>query len=114
MTPEAPARKIFIAAPFVEPYDETGDSSVTGMRRSGKSDDDWIRGVTNLATQQFDELRPLMFSIAYRMLGSVTEAEDIIQEAFIRMYGPDAGEARSPEALATTVTTRLAIDHLRS
>jgi RNA polymerase sigma-70 factor (ECF subfamily) len=70
--------------------------------------------VANLATQQFDELRPLMFSIAYRMLGSVTEAEDIIQEAFIRMYGPDAGEARSPEALATTVTTRLAIDHLRS
>jgi RNA polymerase sigma-70 factor (ECF subfamily) len=70
--------------------------------------------VANLATEQHDELRPLMFSIAYRMLGSVAEAEDIVQEAFLRMYGPAAPEARSPEALASTVTTRLAIDHLRS
>ena len=70
--------------------------------------------MANLATEQHDELRPLMFSIAYRMLGSVAEAEDIVQEAFLRMYGPAAPEARSPEALASTVTTRLAIDHLRS
>ncbi len=70
--------------------------------------------MADLATQQHDELRPLMFSIAYRMLGSVTEAEDVVQEAFIRMFGPEAPKARSPEALASTVTTRLAIDHLRS
>lgn len=54
-----------------------------------------------------------MFSIAYRMVGSVAEAEDIVQEAFLRMHRSDV-EARSPEAFATTVTTRLAIDHLRS
>jgi RNA polymerase sigma-70 factor (ECF subfamily) len=72
------------------------------------------RIVADLATQHHDELRPLMFSIAYRMLGSVTEAEDIVQEAFARMVGPSAPQARSPEALASTVTTRLAIDHLRS
>jgi RNA polymerase sigma-70 factor (ECF subfamily) len=47
------------------------------------------------------------------MLGSVAEAEDITQEAFLRMHR-DATEARSPDAYAATVTTRLAIDHLRS
>ncbi|HEX5993807.1 MAG TPA: RNA polymerase sigma-70 factor [Jiangellales bacterium] len=70
--------------------------------------------MADLATHHHDELRPLMFSIAYRMLGSVTEAEDVVQEAFARLVGPAALQARSPEALASTVTTRLAIDHLRS
>jgi RNA polymerase sigma-70 factor (TIGR02957 family) len=68
--------------------------------------------VTDIAARH-DELRPLMFSIAYRMLGSVAEAEDITQEAFLRMHR-NATEAKSPDAYATTVTTRLAIDHLRS
>jgi RNA polymerase sigma-70 factor (TIGR02957 family) len=71
--------------------------------------------VTDVATR-YDELRPLMFSIAYRMLGSVTEAEDITQEAFLRIYRTEeSGESvESPEAFAVTVTTRLAIDQLRS
>jgi RNA polymerase sigma-70 factor (TIGR02957 family) len=68
--------------------------------------------VTDVAARH-DELRPLMFAIAYRMLGSVMEAEDVIQEAFLRLHR-DTTEAASPEAYATTVTTRLAIDHLRS
>ena len=68
--------------------------------------------MTDVAAQH-DELRPLVFSIAYRMLGSVVEAEDVTQEAFLRLHR-DTTEAASPEAYATTVTVRLAIDHLRS
>ena len=69
--------------------------------------------MTDLAVAH-DELRPLMFSIAYRMLGSVAEAEDVVQDAFLRMYTSAPDDLRSPEAYATTVTTRLAIDALRS
>lgn len=64
----------------------------------------------------FEELRPKAFEIAYRMLGSVSEAEDMVQEAFIRLHA--AVEAResieSPRAYLATVVTRLCIDELRS
>src|ERR1700689_5066059 len=70
----------------------------------------------------YEELRPLMFSIAYRMLGSVSEAEDIVQEAFLRYHraesGADGAGSRvsidSPKAFLSAVTTRLCIDSLRS
>ena len=70
-------------------------------------------------TSQYTEYRPLMFSIAYRMTGSVNDAEDIVQEAFLRAGkdGKDGGkdaEIESPKAYLATITTRLAIDHLRS
>ena len=63
-----------------------------------------------------DALRPTSFAIAYRMLGSVTEAEDVVQEALLRVHGSlEAGERiESPRAFVATVTTRLAIDELRS
>jgi RNA polymerase sigma-70 factor (TIGR02957 family) len=69
---------------------------------------------TDLAAEHHDELRPLMFSIAYRMLGSVAEAEDVVQEAFLRLHRAPATEVQSVAAYAATVTTRLAIDQLRS
>lgn len=59
-----------------------------------------------------DELRPLLFSIAYRMLGSVSDAEDVVQEAFVRYER--ASDVESPKAWLTAVVTRLAIDQLRS
>jgi RNA polymerase sigma-70 factor (ECF subfamily) len=63
-----------------------------------------------------DELRPVAFAIAYRMLGSVSEAEDVVQEALLRVHQTlDAGEQiASPRAFTATVTTRLAINELRS
>ncbi|MDQ3866218.1 MAG: RNA polymerase sigma-70 factor [Actinomycetota bacterium] len=63
-----------------------------------------------------DELRPAAFAIAYRMLGSVSEAEDVVQEALLRVHqAVDAGEQiASPRAFITTVTTRLAINELHS
>jgi RNA polymerase sigma-70 factor, ECF subfamily len=63
--------------------------------------------------ESHDELRPYLFAVAYRMLGSVTEAEDVVQEAFLRYHEGDI-EADSPKAYLATVTTRLAIDQLRS
>ncbi len=65
----------------------------------------------------YEDLRPLLFSIAYRMVGSVVEAEDLVQEAFLRYQraiGEAADEVESPKAYLSAVTTRLAIDHLRS
>ncbi|HEV2757663.1 MAG TPA: RNA polymerase sigma-70 factor [Actinomycetota bacterium] len=62
------------------------------------------------------DLRPASFAIAYRMLGSVSEAEDVVQEALLRVHQAlEAGEEiSSPRAFVTTVTTRLAINELRS
>ena len=64
----------------------------------------------------FEELRPIAFGIAYRMLGSVSEAEDVVQEAFLRLHrAQDQGQRiESPRAYLSTVVTRLAIDQLRS
>ena len=63
-----------------------------------------------------DELRPAAFAIAYRMLGSVSDAEDVVQEALLRVHqAMQAGEQiASPRAFVATVTTRLAINELRS
>src|ERR671910_3680494 len=69
-----------------------------------------------MSDDQFDELRPSAFAIAYRMLGSVSEAEDVVQEGLLRLHQAlERGEALdSPPAYLATVVTRLAIDELRS
>jgi RNA polymerase sigma-70 factor (ECF subfamily) len=62
----------------------------------------------------FETYRPLMFSIAYRMLGSATEAEDIVQEAYLRYQAVAPGQIRSPKAFLSTIVTRLCLNQLQS
>src|SRR5215216_4540623 len=74
-------------------------------------------GVRHLEGQNsgrvFDEHRDLLISVAYRILGSVTEAEDTVQEAWLRWCKVDLAEVSNPRAFLVRVTTRLAIDRLR-
>src|SRR6187200_1284673 len=62
----------------------------------------------------FEAHRPLLFSIAYRMLGSASEAEDVVQDTWLRASQDSQADIRSPRAYLTTIVTRLCIDHLRS
>ena len=71
-------------------------------------------GVIPGASGAFDRHRPLLFSIAYRMLGSVMEAEDAVQEAYLRWRRASGEEVRSEKAYLSAVVTRLCIDRLRS
>ena len=64
--------------------------------------------------QVYRDLRPYAFAIAYRMLGSVSEAEDVVQDAFLRLARTGDKHIGSHKAYVATVTTRLAIDELRS
>lgn len=64
--------------------------------------------------EQFEAYRPLMFSIAYRMLGSLTDAEDIVQEAYLRYQTTPPDQIMSHKAFLSTVVTRLCLNHLRS
>ncbi|HXB67923.1 MAG TPA: RNA polymerase sigma factor SigJ [Candidatus Acidoferrales bacterium] len=63
---------------------------------------------------QFQELRPLLFSLAYRMLGTRADAEDVVQDAYLRWQSARAEEVRSPKSYLTTVVARLALDGLKA
>ena len=62
------------------------------------------------AAVEFEIVRPRLFGIAYRMLGTVAEAEDVVQDAWLRWQGTDRSQVRSPQAFLSTVITRLAIN----
>lgn len=66
------------------------------------------------AADSFDPLRPKLIRVAYRMLGSVADAEDVVQEAFIRWMGTDRAAVREPEAFLRRTVTRLCLDQLKS
>ncbi|MFD7661206.1 RNA polymerase sigma-70 factor [Streptomyces sp. NPDC059788] len=68
---------------------------------------------TDSATDVFQEHRPVLLGVAYRMLGRVADAEDVVQEAWLRWSSADREQVREPRAYLVRVTTRLAIDRLR-
>lgn len=67
-----------------------------------------------VAAEAFESYRPFLFSIAYRMLGSASEAEDIIQDAYLRYRQAHNGEIRSLKSYLATLVTRLCLDYLKS
>jgi len=71
--------------------------------------------LTRVDAALYRDLRPFVFSIAYRMLGGATEAEDVVQEAFLRLHrAVEEGDVHAPKSYLATVATRLSIDRLRS
>lgn len=66
------------------------------------------------AAASFDPLRPLLTRVAYRMLGSVADAEDVVQDAYIRWLGTDRGAVREPAAFLRRTVTRLCLDQIKS
>jgi RNA polymerase sigma-70 factor (ECF subfamily) len=70
--------------------------------------------VTGWDGSTFEAHRPLLFSIAYRMLGSASDAEDVVQDAWLRAHQDEHADIRSVRAYLTTIVTRLCIDRLRS
>ncbi|MFJ7294649.1 RNA polymerase sigma-70 factor [Streptomyces collinus] len=68
---------------------------------------------TETATDLFEAHRPVLLGVAYRMLGRVADAEDVVQEAWLRWSGSDRADVREPRGYLVRITTRLAIDRLR-
>ena len=66
------------------------------------------------AAELFESHRPRLFGIAYRMLGSRTEAEDLLQDAYLRWHESDRTEIQSVAGFLVTITTRLCVDRLRA
>ncbi|MDF3148737.1 MULTISPECIES: RNA polymerase sigma-70 factor [unclassified Streptomyces] len=68
---------------------------------------------TDTETDVFEEHRPVLLGVAYRMLGRVADAEDVVQEAWLRWSGADRSQVREPRGYLVRITARLAIDRLR-
>jgi RNA polymerase sigma-70 factor (TIGR02957 family) len=85
---------------------EEGTRERWDQDRCGRTENaDWVA--------QFIQARPRLFGIAYRMLGNAAEADDIVQDAWIRWQGADREEVRDPTAFLVTATTRLAINRVK-
>ena len=106
----SPGRPGRVVADIRGAWNAKAKPSWRGARRTRAG----VRGSSGMTDRErlLDELRPVAFAIAYRMLGSVSEAEDVVQEALLRVHQSlDAGEQiESPRAFVATVTTRLAIN----
>jgi RNA polymerase sigma-70 factor (ECF subfamily) len=98
----------------VPPHERTLEAE--GMTRRNKQASAILSGGQDNPAwlASFEEHRGLLFSIAYRMLGSVSDAEDMVQEAALRWRRAASGEIRSPRAMLVTIVTRLCINQLQS
>jgi RNA polymerase sigma factor (sigma-70 family) len=74
----------------------------------------WTDARRSAPLASFQSVRPRLFGIAYRVLGSASEAEDVVQDTWIRWQGTDRGEVRDADAFLATTTTRLAINVIQS
>ncbi len=86
---------------------KNGDISSSGGKQSTDPE-------ISIRLATFDQYRSLLFSIAYRMLGSVADAEDMLQDTFIRWQQSAEDSIRSPRAFLVTIVSRLCINHLQS
>jgi RNA polymerase sigma factor (sigma-70 family) len=84
-----------------------------GMSHFSGADDASVGGTAPVADAMFEALRRKLVAHAQRMLGNRAEAEDVVQDAWLKWHAASAADVRSPDAWLTTVTTRLAIDRLR-
>jgi RNA polymerase sigma-70 factor (ECF subfamily) len=73
-----------------------------------------IMAMTDPAAEAFETHRPLLLGLAYRLLGSMWDAEDVVQEAYLRWMRTDRSQVQQPRAFLITVVSRLALDQLRS
>jgi RNA polymerase sigma-70 factor (ECF subfamily) len=89
-------------------------NSATRSKELEEQEETCAMRATDWDEAAFEGHRPLLFSIAYRMLGSASEAEDVVQDAWLRAIQDEHADVRSPRAYLTTIVTRLCIDHLRS
>lgn len=70
--------------------------------------------IADTSTQTYQQIRPYLFSVAYRMTGSASDAEDLVQDAWIRYLDAGSPEVDSLRAYLTTIVSRLSLDHLKS
>jgi RNA polymerase sigma-70 factor (ECF subfamily) len=90
-------------------FDRLSDMAAQGIGGGGITD---TAGPSALTT--FSEHRSVLFSIAYRMLGTIGDAEDVLQDAFIRWQQASRAEIRSPRGFLVTIVSRLCIDRMQS
>src|SRR6266480_4326332 len=73
-----------------------------------------IEALSSGKNEMFTALRPSLFAVAYHMLANTADAEDIVQESFLRWQKTDDSQVRAPKAFLTTIVTRLCLKHLES
>src|SRR5215203_5005601 len=94
-------------------YNKDGHGQTCRKRRGDTMTDGNPGADWSDATRLFDEHRDLLFAVAYRVLGSVTDADDVVQEAWLRWVNVQPSEVADPRAFLVRMSTRLAVDRLR-